>query len=205
MKHLCALTLLFISVLSTEPCGKTRMTVLRANAGGGFLFYIFRENSDLYFALAGAEISFPSGTNGPRRFMIDNVLYETLLVKPADFMKSEKGGSDLDILKKHQAYEFDYMQKTTTPLRKLVELGPRTKAAAGAQPAFTFYLWQAVDPRDQNGARQFFLTTVSSGEVVVLTAIVRDDAGEDAAMKAFQSYAASFQHVLKKEDCPEKK
>ena len=208
MKHLLALSLILFSALSTaamtSPCGKTGMTALRANSGSGFLFFIYREKPDLYFELTGNKISFPSGTNGPRRFVIDGTMYESLLVKPADFLKSEKLGSDLDVLKKHQAYEFEYMQTTSTPLRKLVEVGPRVKAASGKQPEFTFYLWEAVDPKDQNGARQMFLTTVSEGDVVVLTAIVRDGAGENTVVQAFQTYAASFQHVLKKEDCPER-
>lgn len=186
----------------TSPCGKSGMTALRANDGSGFLFFVFRDKPDLYFELSGNQISFPNGTNGPRRFVIDGLLYESLTVNPADFMKSEKAASDLDLLKKHRAYEFDYMQTTATPLRKLVELGQRMKPASQGQPEFTFYLWKAVAPREQNGARQMFLTTVSAGEVIVLTAIVRDDAGEDAALKAIQSYAMSFQHVLRKEDCP---
>ena len=180
------------------------MTSLRANDGSGFLFYVFRESPDLYFALTGKQISFPNGTSGPRRFIIDGILYESLLVKPAEFMKPDKGVADLDVLKKHQTYEFDHMQKTPTPLRKLVELGPRVKAAANGQPSFTFYLWEALDPRDQSGTRQYFLTTVSAGEVVVLTAIVRDQLAEDTAMQAFESYSGSFQHVLKKKDCPDK-
>lgn len=209
MKIICGIVLIILMLFSSasavpSPCGKSGMTALRANDGSGFLFYVFREGPDLYFALTGKQISFPNGTNGPRRFIIDGILYESLLVKPSEFMKLENGVADLDILKKHQTYEFNFMQGTPTPLRKLVELGPREKDAANGQPSFTFYLWEAVDPRDQNGARQYFLTTVTSGDVVVLTAIVRDRSAEDAAMQAFERYASSFQHVLKKEQCPGK-
>ena len=179
------------------------MTVLRANDSSGFLFYLLRQGPDLYFALPGKKVSFPNGLSGPRRFLVDGILYESLLVNPAQFMKIEKPLTDLVVLKKHQTYEFDFMQKTATPLRKLVELGPRTKPAARGQPDFTFYLWIAIDPRDENGPRQYFLTTVSAGEVVVLTAMVRNQAGDDAAIAAFESYTSSFQHILKKEDCPE--
>jgi hypothetical protein len=119
-------------------------------------------------------------------------------------MKSEKGVADLDILKKHQAYEFEFMQTTPTPLKKLVELGPREKPSANGQPSFTFYLWGATDPRDPKGARQYFLSTLSGGEVAVLSAIVPNESKEGEAMQAFNSYASSFQHILKKEQCPEK-
>jgi len=78
------------------------------------------------------------------------------------------------------------------------------KREANGQPSFIFYLWGAVDPRDKNGTRQYFLTTVSAGDVVVLTAIVRDQSAADLAMLAFESYVDSFQHVLKKEQCPGK-
>lgn len=187
----------------SSPCERTGFTALRADDGGGYLFYIFREGPDIYFAIGGQKISFPEGTEGPRRFDVDGVYYESLLVKPSEFMKPELRLSDLDILKKHKAYDFEYMQKTPTPLKQAVELGPREKAAAGGQPNLTFFLWKAVDPKDANGTRQYFLTTVSGGEVVVLTAIVRNQEADDTAMQAFQTYANSFQHVLKKEQCPE--
>ena len=209
MKLTCGILLAVLMLSSSafalpSPCGKSGMTALRANDDSGFLFYVFREGPDLYFALSGKQVSFPSGLDGPRRFLIDGILYESLLVKPAEFMKAEKGVADLEILKKHQTYEFDFMQTTSTPLRKLVELGSRVKPAANGQPSFTFHLWKAVDPHDQNGARQYFLTTISAGDLVVLTAIVRNQAADDAAMQAFESYSGSFQHVLKKGDCPER-
>ena len=198
------MVLMSVSFASPSPCGKSGMTALRANDGSGFLFYVFRDGPDLYFGLTGKQVSFPNDTNGPKRFIIDGILYENLIVKPSEFMKSEKGLSDLDILKKHQAYEFEYMQKTPTPLRKLVEVGPRVKGARNGQPSFTFYLWEAMNPQDEKGARQYFLTSVSAGEVVVLTAIVPNQSAEDLAMQAFESYVSSFQHVLKKEQCPGK-
>lgn len=201
---LIILVLFSPSLASTSPCGKSGMTVSRANDGSGYIFYIFRDGPDFAFALPGKEISFPNGMSGPRRFLIDGILFESLLVKPSAFMKSEKGVADLDILKKHQAYEFEYMQKTPTPLKKLVELGPREKPAAYGQPSFTFYLWEAADPRDPKGTRQYFLSTVSGGEVAVLSAIVPGEAKEGEAMQAFNSYASSFQHILKKEQCPER-
>lgn len=206
MKMKCVILLLILLVSSihalASPCGTDGMTVLRADDGSGYLFYVYREGPDIYFQLPGKEISFPDGTHGPLRVFIDGIFLEVLLVKPAEFMKPEKGVSDLDILKKHKTYEFDYMQKTPTPLREFVELGPREKPATNGQPGFTFYLWAAADPKDK-GTRQYFLTTVTAGEVVELTAIV-SKGSEEAAMQAFEFYAGSFQHVLKKEQCPEK-
>lgn len=194
--------LLCSSVAAASPCGKDGMTALRANDGSVYIFYVFRDGPDFAFQLPGKEISFPGGLSGPRRFLIDGILFESLLVKPSAFMKSEKGVADLEILKKHQAHAFEFMQTTPTPLRQLIELGPREKPAAGGQPSFTFYLWQAADPRDPRGARQYFLSTVSGGEVAVLSAVVPSQAREGEAMRAFNSYASSFQHVLKKEQCP---
>lgn len=209
MRFKCiSLLILFVSLFpaltSASPCGKSGMTVLRANDGSGFIFYVFRDGPDFAFELPGREISLPEDLSGPRRFVIDGIHFESLLVKPSAFMKQEKGLADLDMLKRHQAYEFEYMQKTPTPLTQLIELGPREKPAANGQPSFTFYLWEAADPHDQNGARQYFLSTVSSGEVAVLSAIVPNQAKEGEAMQAFNIYASSFQHVLKKEQCPEK-
>lgn len=198
------LILISFSPASASPCGKDGMTALRANDGNGFLFYVFRNGPDIYFALTGKQISFPNGTDGPRRFLIDGIFYESLTVKPKEFMKSEKDVADLDILKRHQAYETEHIKTTASPLKEFEELGARTKPAGNGQPGFTFHLWVARAPGDTKGTRQFFLTTVSNGDVVVLTAIVRDLSAVDSAMESLQSYAASFQHVLKKEDCPPK-
>jgi len=108
------------------------------------------------------------------------------------------------MLKRHQRYEFAYLQSTSTPLKEFAELGPRSKPAGRGQPAFTFYLWLARAPGDEKGTRQYFLTTVSDSEVIVLTAIVPNESAAELAMQSFQTYAASFQHVLRKEDCPAK-
>jgi len=108
------------------------------------------------------------------------------------------------MLKRHQRYEFAYLQSTPTPLKEFAELGPRSKPAGRGQPAFTFYLWLARAPGDEKGTRQYFLTTVSDSEVIVLTAIVPNESAAELAMQSFQTYAASFQHVLRKEDCPAK-
>ena len=179
----------FFSVVPAmpSPCGKSGMTALRANDGSGFLFFVYREGPDVYFAIAGKEISFPDGTKGPKRFVIDGILYETIFVRTSDFMKPDKTLADIDVLKKHREYEFDYIQKLPTPMRKLEELGPRVKNGSNGQPNFTFYLWAILDPKNETGARQYFLTTVSGGEVTVLSAIVRDQAAEDGAMRAFES------------------
>lgn len=209
MKVLMKILVVFVSLIPcstvpASPCGKDGMTTLRANDGGGFLFYLFRTGPDIYFSLGGKVISFPEGTNGPRRFLIDGVFYESLIVKPSEISGVEKGLADLELLKRHQRYEFGYMQTTPTPLKELVEHGPRSKPAASGQPEFTFYLWSAGIPGDPKGTRQYFLTTVSNNEVIVLTAIVRDESANALAMQSFDTYARSFQHILRKEDCPSK-
>jgi hypothetical protein len=119
-------------------------------------------------------------------------------------MKVEKGLTDLDVLKAHEKYEWEYMQKFPTPLRNLDELGPRIKDAAKGNPAFTYYLWAARDPKGPHGAHQYYLTTVSAGDVIVLSALVSNDAQDEIAFQAFESYITSFQHVLDKKNCPGK-
>jgi hypothetical protein len=181
------------------------MTVVKAFDGRQFVIYSFRKGIDVAFQLPGLEISFPNGTTGPKRFIIDGVFFETIFVPTTDFLKKNDGLTDLQVLKKHREFEVDYLNKATTPLSKFVELGPRERPASRQQPAFTFYLWEMVDPRDDNGARQYYLTTLSAGDVVVLSAVVPDYSKEENAMMAFQSFARSFQHILDKEQCPETK
>jgi hypothetical protein len=208
MKLILSALILLTAVISPSafpsPCAKSGWTALRANDGSGFILYVYRDAPDIYFLLTGRQISFPDGTKAPPKFFIDGILYQSLLVKPSEFMKADKGVSDLDILKAHEKYEWDYMQKSSTILRKLDELGPRTKAASKGNPSFTFYLWAARDPNDAQGARQYYLTTVSGGDVVVLTAIVTNDAQDELAFQAFESYITYFQYVLGKKNCPDK-
>ena len=187
-----------------SPCAKSGWTGLRANDGGGFIFYVYRDAPDIYFLLTGRQISFPDKSKTPPQFFVDGIFYQTVLVKTSEFMKVEKGVGDLDILKQHEKYEWDFLQQTPTSLRILDELGPRVKVASKGQPSFTFYLWAARDPKDPHGSRQYFLTTVSSGEVVVLSTVVANDAQDNVAFEAFESYITSFQHVLNKKDCPDK-
>ena len=187
-----------------SPCAKSGWTGLRANDGSGFIFYLYRDAPDIYILLTGRQISFPDKSKTPPQFIIDGIFYQTLLVKPSEFMKVEKGVADLDVLKQHEKYEWNFTQKTETPLRQLDELGPRMKAASKGQPGFTFYLWAARDPKQPHGPRQYYLTTVSGGDVVVLTAIVSNDAQDDIAFQAFESYITYFQHVLDKKNCPDK-
>lgn len=184
------------------PCGTSGMTVVKADSGLQYILYLYREGPDVAYQVPGKEMTFPNGFTGPRMYNLDGVVFESLFVKTADFMPSTQGKSDLDILKAQQKFEVEYLQKAGGPLKSLVELGPRDRPAAGGQPAFTFYLWQMVDPKDLKGASQYYLTTVSSGEVAVLSAIVPNEAKTDVAMNAFQSYAGSFQHILRKQQCP---
>jgi hypothetical protein len=208
MKLILGTVLLLGTVFSASafpsPCAKSGWTGLRANDGSGFIFYVYRDAPDIYYLLTGRQISFPDKSKTPPQFFIDGIFYQTVLVKPSQFIKVEKGIADLEILKQHQKYEWDFMQKTPTPLRKLDELGPRVKAVSNGQPGFTFYLWAARDPKDSHGSRQYFLTTVSGGDVVVLSAVVANDAQDEIAFQAFESYITYFQHVLNKRDCPDK-
>ena len=209
MKLILGTLLLLVTAFSSapafpSPCAKSGWTGLRADDGSGFIFYVYRDAPDIYFLLSGAQVSFPDKSKTPPQFVIDGIFYQTLLVKPSHFMKVEKGVADLEILKQHQKYEWDFIQKTSTPLRKLDELGPRVKAGSREQPSFTFYLWAAVDPKNPHGLKQYFLTTVSNGDVVVLSAMVANDRQADLAFDAFESYISYFQHVLSKRDCPDK-
>lgn len=208
-----ASNLLFAAVMTfgllvsafASPCGTSGMTVVKAFDGKHFVVYLFRKGVDVAFQLPGSDISFPNGTDGPKRFIIDGVLFETLLVPTTDFLKTSDKLEDVDVLRKHRDFEVDYLNEAAAPLSKFVELGPRARPEGKGQPAFTFYLWEMVDPRDQKGARQYYLSTLSAGEVVMLSAVVPDDSKEGAAMMAFQSFASSFQHVLDKEQCPDTK
>ena len=201
---LIATVLLIIPTAAAgSPCGTSGMTVVKADNGSQYVLYVFREGPDVAFQLPGKDISFPKGTDGPKTFMIDGVHFETLFAKLTEPLTPGAKLTDVEMLKKHRDQEVEYIKKTPSPLTKLVEHGPRERAAGYGQPSFTFYLWQVVNPQDPKGTSQYFLTTVSAGEIAVLSAIVPDPSKESVAMGAFQSYAGSFQHILRKEQCPQ--
>ena len=194
---------MFPAAVAASPCGTSGMTVVKADNGVQYALYAFREGPDVAFQLPGKEISFPNGTEGRKTFAIDGIHFETIFVKGDAFLKPGERLPDADMLKKHMDFEFDYIKKTPSPLSKLVEIGPRERPAGNGQPAFTFFLWHIMNPLDAKGTSQYFLTTVSSGEVTVLSAILPEASKEWVVMQAFQSYAGSFQHILRKAQCPE--
>jgi hypothetical protein len=200
---LIAAVLLLPITAAGSPCGTSGMTVVKADSGSHYVLYVFREGPDIAFQLPGKDISFPKGTEGPKTFIIDGVHFETLLAKTTEPVAGAAKLTDVEMLKKHRDREVEYIKTTPSPLTKLVEHGPRERPAGNGQPSFTFYLWQIVNPQDLKGASQYFLTTVSGGEIAVFSAIVPDPSKESVAMQAFQSYAGSFQHILRKEQCPQ--
>src|SRR5437762_5666804 len=106
-----------------SPCGTSGMSVVKANDGGLFVIYSFREGPDVAFQIPGKEISFPNGTTGPKRFNIDGVIFETLFVNKSEFLKTSDPLIDVEVLKKHREYEVSYITKAGGPLSKLIELG----------------------------------------------------------------------------------
>ena len=208
MKHLGAILIGFIFSFSNNafalPCSSSGMDVSKANDGSGFIFYIYREKSDIAALIPGKDISFPGGFSGPKQFVIDGIHYEIANVKLSDFT-DKPGESDLQVLKKHTAYEQKYIvDSKVSPLTKMVNHGERTKDKSHGQPEFTFYLWQAIDPEDESGPSQFYLSTVTDKEVVLLSAIVKDKDSANRFMKISSAYASTFQHILSKDKCLKK-
>ncbi len=64
------------------------MTTLRVNDGGDFLF-ISSALLRTSISLRGKVISFP-GTDGPRRFLLDGIFYESLIIKPSEIAGVER-------------------------------------------------------------------------------------------------------------------
>lgn len=199
------LSLIISSNLYANPCAKNGMDVLKANDGSGYIFYIYRKNTDLVFVIPGKEISFPSGFSGPKRFFIDGLLYEIVVVDESDFLKSKQYLSDDEVLNAHMAYEEKYiLDSHLSPLTKMVESGINVKSATATQPEFSFNLWQSKDPKNENGPSQYYVSTVTSGEVVYLSVISKSSNEASQVMGALHGYTDSFQHILNKQQCPKK-
>jgi hypothetical protein len=101
-------------------------------------------------------------------------------------MKVEKDDADLDILKQHEKYEWDFMQKTPTPLRKLDELGPRVKASSIGSPVAVkcYKSWVLEEP----GQYERIIRELESGRriqhpnLVKTLSIIKDPDGKPARL-----------------------
>lgn len=193
--------ILVCSKVVALPCNTKGLDILKLADGIGLMFFVYNEKSDLVFVIPGETISFPE-KKLQSRFYIDKNLFEYTLVNFADFLK-DKNATDSEVLKAHTLYEQSYLKSLKTPLIEFVDYGERVKPATDTQPEFYFALWQAKDPKNKTGASQFYLSTVSSGQVFLLSAIALNGK-EDQVKSALQYYAGTFHHISAIEQCPKK-
>lgn len=198
---LATLLLFVCTTASALPCKTKGLDVLKLSDGTGLMFFVYTENSDIVFSIPGQEISFPE-TDQQSRFYIDQILFEYTYVNVNDFLNS-KSPTALEVLKAHALYEQNYMKSVNAPLAEFVDYGERVKPASKTQPEFTFLLWQAKDPSNKAGASQYYLSTVSSGNVFLLSAIALNGK-EEQAKSALQYYAGTFHHISAIDQCPKK-
>jgi hypothetical protein len=185
------------------PCATRGMDVLRANDGSGYIFYVYRDSVDFGFMLTGKTISFPEGFEGKKRFTIDGIVYEVVMLDPSIFMKNERNTSQSEMLKQYQEYTTDTIKKVGSPLTSITDLGSREKDGSNGKPGFIFHLFVAVKPLDPTGPREYFLSTISEGEVVVLSAIALTQAEDPSVTEAFELYAQTFKHIVDRQECPD--
>lgn len=184
------------------PCGKDGMEVFRDSNETGYIFYVYRQKSDIKFYIPGKNISYPDKESGIKRFFIDGILFEVLSVDFSDFLKTEKKLTDIEILNEHAKYEQDYLISTPSPLKKIISLGSRTKHDPEDQQDMTFNLWQAINPKDPDGPSQYFLSTVAESEVFYISAITNGKNDKAQVMDAIQHYSGSLQEIRNIKRCP---
>jgi hypothetical protein len=194
----------FVSPVYAVQCAAPgAVNVLKAIDGSGFIFYPSRSYGDTVFVLPGKEFHKDTGAPlGTTQFEIDGIHFQFLTTAKSQFVAPGKLGDDATVLAKHVAYEHKYAVSNGSPLREVQELGNRTKPADEHNPEFVFKLWLLKDPKQPDGVRQYFLTTVVGGEVAVLSAIVLGPQYEQQAISAFTKFASSLQFVPSEKACP---
>jgi hypothetical protein len=202
---LCCASLLTSVAHAVQCAPPGSLNLLKANDGSGFIFYPSRSYGDTVFVLPGKEFRKDEGApQGTIQFFVDGIHYQFLTTPKSQFTSNGQSTDDPAILARHAQYERRYVLKVGGPLIEFEELGKRNKPATDGNPSFVFKLWLLKNPKEPNGPRQYYLTTVVGDEVASLSAIVLGPAYENQAISAFTKFASSFQFIPSERMCPPK-
>jgi hypothetical protein len=200
---LCCISLLASPAYAVQCASPGSLSLLKANDGSGYIFFPSRSYGDIVFVLPGREFKKDDGApQGTVQFFIDGIHYQFLTTAKSQFTSASQIADDLTILARHVQYEQQYVVKMGGRLTEIEELGNRNRPDAGGNPPHVFKLWLLKNPKEPNGARQYYLTTVVGDEVASLSAIVAGPAYEREAVSAFTKFASSFQFVPSETMCP---
>ncbi len=200
--------LLFSSVLLPgavnihAQCPDTGQTkVIKPAQGTGYRFYKFMGDSSYVYFLDGNKFSFNDKDDPGKTFIfIDDFAYEPIFVETADFGRYVKSSKPVDILRAQAKHAQDYM-KSAVPSIVITDYGPSARKNPDGSDDRLFYLWKKENPPGSKDARQYLVSTLVKGGVVVLSFMpLKESISEDDVFLQIQKYTSNFD-VLSSERC----
>jgi hypothetical protein len=138
-----------------------------------------------------------SGAN--RLIKVDNLAHEIVVVKIADFLKTQKAGDDSDILTAQAKYEQAYFKSHDSTF-VITDFGFNHRAASEDFPSRTYFLWKKENAPDKPWGVQYLCATVVNDKVVVISIIPLNQEAEMTILTHIKHIAGSFD-ILSSELC----
>lgn len=175
-------------------CPDTGQTkVIKPAQGTGYRFYKFIGDSSFVYFLEGNKFSFNDKDDPGKAFIfIDDFAYEPILVERVDFEKYVKSSKPIDILRAQAKHAQEYM-KSAVPSIVITDYGPSARKNPDGSDDRLFYLWKKESPPGKEDARQYLVSTLVKGGVVVLSFIpLKASVSEENVFLQIQKYTSSF-------------
>jgi len=198
---LSSLLFLGTAYLYSQCPDKGETKVIKPDQGTGYDFYrLIGEGSYRYF-LDGKTFSFNDKDDPGRTFIfIDDVAYESILVRRVDLAKYVKSSKAIDVLRAQAKSEQDYF-KRVDPSIVITDFGPAARKNPDGSDDRLFYLWKKENPPGSKAATQYLCSTLIKEGVVVLSLMpLKTSVSEDDVLLQIQKYT-SFFDLLSSKQC----
>ena len=195
-----ALLLGAVNLLAQCPdTGETK--IIKPAQGAGYRFYKFIGDSSYVYFLDGKKFSFNDKDDPGKTFMfIDDFAYEPILVERADLEKYVKSSKEIDVLRAQAKHAQEYM-KGAVPSVVIKDYGSSARKNPDGSDGRLFYLWKKENPPGSQDARQYLVSTLVKGGVVVLSFMpLKQSVSEDDVFLQIQKYTSNFD-MLSSERC----
>lgn len=171
--------------------GETK--VIKPAQGTGYRFYKFMGDSSFVYFLDGKKFSFNDKDDpGKTLILIDDFAYEPIVVGKDDLAKYVKSSSTMDILRAQAKHAQDHF-KSAVPSIVTTDYGPSSRKNPDGSDDRLFYLWKKESPPGSQDARQYLVSTLIKGGVVVLSFMpLKASVTEDDVFLQIQKYTSHF-------------
>jgi hypothetical protein len=191
---LCFSILFFSALCSRSQCPNTGETkVIKPDKGTGYYFYRFLGDSSFRYFIDGTTFSFNEKDDPGRTFFfINDIGYESNLIKRRDFADFIKGPKPIDVLRGQAKYEQNYF-KSADPSIMITDYEPASTKDPDGSEGRIFYLWKKENPSGKQAATQYLLSTLIKDGVVVLSIFpMKVSISESDVLLQIQKYTSHF-------------